>query len=136
MSSSVQYLRFVLAETHWNTGVPLGPFEAAADLRDNGDTPEYVSCRLRDILEWFNDNLDVPYRFNRAKSKNNDRQSTKGISWFKDNARKHISMMRELMAILAEHGYAIEQIRTQRPGYIVFEDNNQIVAEPFQDTFA
>jgi len=29
---------------------------------------------------------------------------------------------------------AVEAITTDRPGYIIFEDDNQIAAEPFADT--
>ena len=41
--------------------------------------------------------------------------------------------MRELAAILEENGYAVSQITSKRPGYVVFEDDRQVVAEPFRD---
>lgn len=42
--------------------------------------------------------------------------------------------MREIAAILEAHGVITEMIRTERPGYIVYQDEYQIVAEPFMDT--
>lgn len=44
--------------------------------------------------------------------------------------------MRSLQQILEAHGIRVEIIRTDRPGYIVYEDAYQIAAEPFQDTGA
>jgi hypothetical protein len=36
--------------------------------------------------------------------------------------------------LLQENGYPIEIIRAERVGYIVYEDEQQVVAEPFSDT--
>lgn len=43
-------------------------------------------------------------------------------------------MMRELAAVLHSYGIPVETITTTRPGYITYEDDYQIVAEPFSDT--
>ena len=42
--------------------------------------------------------------------------------------------MRELCRLLNEHGVTTEMLRSERPGYIVFEDEFQIAAEPFFET--
>jgi len=42
--------------------------------------------------------------------------------------------MWEIVQILEAHGIVIDVIRTDRPGYIVYEDEFQIAAEPFKDT--
>lgn len=57
-----------------------------------------------------------------------------GLSWFKPTAEQHIQKAHELAAILSELGFVIEILKTDRPGYIVYEDEFQIVAEPFSDT--
>ena len=44
--------------------------------------------------------------------------------------------MRELVAILEAHDIAVEMLQTERPGYVVYEDTYQIVAEAFSDTGA
>ena len=41
--------------------------------------------------------------------------------------------MRELAAILEENGYIVSQVTSKRPGYVVFEDEHQVVAEPFRN---
>ncbi|MDP2123062.1 MAG: hypothetical protein Q8J92_01645 [Parvibaculum sp.] len=44
--------------------------------------------------------------------------------------------MREISRILQEYGHFVTMIKSARPGYIVYEDEHQIVAEPFADTGA
>jgi len=59
-----------------------------------------------------------------------------GLSWLKDSARVHVEKVRRIANMLAAHGVPIETITTDRPGYVVYEDDYQIVAEPFSDTGA
>ena len=42
--------------------------------------------------------------------------------------------MRVLVQILVAHGIVVEVLRTERPGYIVYEDAYQVAAEPFKET--
>ena len=42
--------------------------------------------------------------------------------------------MYDLKAILEQYGIHVDLIKSDRPGYIVYEDENQIAAEPFQST--
>lgn len=86
------------------------------------------------LLDWMDDSLDCPTRFNRTKSKGHWNKHAKGISWFKPTAKEHINKMREIGVILSNYGHYSTEIKTRRPGYIVFEDDFQIVAEPFNDT--
>ena len=58
----------------------------------------------------------------------------KAISWFKPGAKAHIAQMYHLSSILGRHGIAVEVIKTGRPGYVVYEDRYQLVAEPFSET--
>jgi len=50
----------------------------------------------------------------------------------KPAAAEHIAKMRALIGILETNGYHVSQITTDRPGYVVFEDDHQVVAEPFR----
>jgi hypothetical protein len=54
------------------------------------------------------------------------------VSWLKPAAAEHIAKMRELTVILEENGYRVSQVTTDAPGYLVFEDDHQVVAEPFR----
>ena len=40
----------------------------------------------------------------------------------------------QLVALLERNGVRILALRTKRPGYVVYEDDFQVVAEPFTDT--
>ena len=39
----------------------------------------------------------------------------------------------EMARILHEHGANVYMLRAQRVGYVVYEDDHQVVAEPFAD---
>lgn len=129
-----RYLRFIIGQIDPDAGVRSGPFWVAGQLRDGGTLSSYDQDRLTELLDWFNANLEGPERFNRTSSKGYANRAARGISWLKAEAHDHIGKMRELAAFLAEHGYLVDQIETDRPGYIVFQDDHQIVAEPFSDT--
>jgi hypothetical protein len=61
-------------------------------------------------------------------------RKTKAISWFKDSGVEHIAKLRDIIAILENHGITVRIITTDRPGYVVYEDEHQIVVEPFSDS--
>jgi hypothetical protein len=126
-------LRFVLARSHPDTGVEEGVFSAAYELQ--GGTLVSASDResLEALLSWFKANLAVPERFNSTRSKGYYRRKTAGVSWLKSAAVEHLAKMREMVDILERNGIQVSQITTDRPGYVVFEDDRQIVAEPFRE---
>ncbi|MCJ8053514.1 hypothetical protein GB928_016755 [Shinella curvata] len=90
---------------------------------------------MEGILAWFRVRLPIPERFNKSTSKGAWRsQATAGLSWFKEDAKPAIEKAFELVSLLADYGYPIEVLWTERPGFVVYEDEQQIVAEPFYDT--
>ena len=92
---------------------------------------DYEEERIKDILKWIDQNLDKPTSFSRSSK---PRVFNTAISWYKDTAKEHITYMRELATILEGHGISIEVLQTEKPGYIVYEDNYQITADPFTET--
>ena len=42
--------------------------------------------------------------------------------------------MARLAEVVRRCGHAVTELRTLRPGYIVYEDELQVIAEPFRDT--
>ena len=128
------FVRFVVAKRDPGTGLELGVFQAAYGLRDRPDVPDIDRAVLRDTLAWFGKNLAEPARFNRTRSKGYDRRQTRGIAWFRDTATEHISRVQQLRVVLEAHGYHVSMLREERPGYIVYEDEHQVIAEPFADT--
>jgi hypothetical protein len=125
-------LRFVLPRSHPDTGVEEGIFGAAYDLREGTRISTSDRQSLDGLLAWLDVNLAKPQRFNSSKSKGYYRRRTAGISWLKPTAAEHIAKMRALIAILERNGYQVSQTITDRPGYVVFEDDHQVVAEPFR----
>jgi hypothetical protein len=124
------YLRFVVAEIDRGSGRELGVFHAVGNLRDHGRLDRREEARHDSIRKWFDKNLEKPTRFTAAKPPFYRKQA-KAISWFKDSAHEHISRVRELVAILEQHGISVRMLKTARVGYIVYEDEYQIVADPF-----
>lgn len=130
----MRFLRFVVTDRHPDSGVSDGVFRAAYRLAESSDVAAGDREALRENLAWFEKNLRTPCRFNRSASKGWYRRRTRGIAWFRDSARECIARMYELSACLERNGYHVRQIREGRIGYVVYEDDLQVVAEPFSDT--
>jgi hypothetical protein len=60
-----------------------------------------------------------PTRFTASKPPSY-RKPNKAISWFKDTAN-HIVRIRDLVAILQNHGISGQMLKTDRVGYVVYE---------------
>ncbi|MDA8586175.1 hypothetical protein N9L47_07840 [Rhodobacteraceae bacterium] len=130
----MKYFRFVRPNTIENLGAREGLFCAAYELRSVLNLEDYISDELEDLLSWFRANLTIPDKFNSSKSNGSRDKNTAGLSWFKEDASDAIGRSYELINLLKENGYPIEIIRTERVGYVVYEDDQQVVAEPFSDT--
>lgn len=124
------YLRFVVPDIGEDSQVELGVFSAVWNLRNAGNLDVHEEEAHDRIRKWFNDNLEIPTRFTASKPPYHNKRS-KAISWFKNSAHEHIRRVRVLVAILQNHGIAVRILRTDRVGYVVYEDDYQIVAEPF-----
>lgn len=86
---------------------------------------------LEELYAWFKANLPVPTRFALSSRPHAKAQA---LSWFRDTATQHIRQMREYQRMLEEAGLNVRVLQTERPGYVVFEDDYQVVAYPFADT--
>ena len=117
-----------------DSGYRQGFLGAAVDLQRDERLPISDHDKLAAMGRWFDEHLPRPDRFTRKR--NASHKKTLGLSWFKDSAHEHLRVAREMIEILGHHGVVIQAIETERPGYIVYEDDYQIVAEPFSDTGA
>jgi len=122
------YLRFVIETHDEDSRERQGLFQAVADLRDGGHLSKDEQLIVKGTFRWFNKNLPVPTRFSRSSKRS---AKAVAISWFKPAAAECIQNMQELASILYAHDIPVKVIKTRRPGYIVYEDNYQIVAQPF-----
>ena len=127
------YLRFALSEKNPNTSIKDGVFETAYRLSKHATLLEHETVELKQLLRWFGDNLRTPDRFDRNRSKDRHDPSTKGASWFKPSATAHVAKMHRMAAILREQGLDVAIMKTKKPGYVIYEDEHQIVAEPFRE---
>jgi hypothetical protein len=124
------YVRFVVNQRDANSGRRQGLFQATGASRDSGVLGREDWDRLAAAREWLNHYLERPSRLVVSRRPHAKAQA---ISWFKNPANNHIAQMRELQHILEKHGVAVEVLTTERPGYIVYEDEFQVAAYPFRD---
>lgn len=125
------FIRFVIASRDEDSGRRQGLFQAGEDLRASGRMTHSDELRLDELEQWFRDNLSVPNRFALSSKPNRKAQA---ISWFRDTATEQIGRMRDYQALLESYGLVVQMLRERRPGYIVYEDQHQVVAYPFAET--
>ena len=124
------FVRFVTVSPHGESRQKLGVFQAVFQLKNTGRLSRDEESHLESLSSWFDRNLHKPDRFTSSRPPYY-RKRQNGIAWFKDSAKAHISKMWELVAMLNEHEMKTEIVKTDRPGYVVYEDDFQIVAVPF-----
>jgi hypothetical protein len=120
-----EYVRFVVGRKDEDSHVEQGIFQAAALAIEWGTITGADADALNELREWFGDNLEKPTSFGRASLR-------RGICWFRTGSVEHISRIWEMVQILERNGIYVKKIRTDKPGYMVYEDEWQIVAEPFR----
>jgi hypothetical protein len=127
------FVRFVVMDRDDDSHRLMGVFHASFGLRDRGQLSNAAGSRFEALRQWFNRHLPVPRRFSREKGR---QRLQKAICWFKTDAVEHLGKMREMTTMLEQHGIHTRRLRSQRPGYIVYEDRFQVAAVPFRDTIA
>ena len=120
-----EYIRFVVGHKNADSHVEQGIFQAAALALEWQNITGPDADELNELQAWFGDNLQKPTSFGRDKNRF-------GTCWFKTAATRHISRIWEMVHILERNGIFIKQIRTDKPGYVIYEDEWQLVAEPFR----
>ena len=130
----MSFLRFAVARRHAESQLDSGLLAVAYAVCRSDDFSDHDRQSLSDLLDWFERNLPVPGRFNRSTSKGFYRRNAKGIAWFRDTAVEHVNRMHQIKQIIEAHGHVVRIIKEDRVGYIVFEDDVQVIAEPFADT--
>ena len=120
-----EYLRFVIGHKDEDSHVEQGVFQAVARALEWQNITDSDADELNELRAWFSENLEKPTSFGRDKLR-------LGICWFKTEATEHISRIWGMVRILERNGIYVEKIRTDKPGYVIYEDEWQLVAEPFR----
>ena len=127
------YVRFVVPSLGRYTWGLIGVIQAASDFEDAGAFSFYEEALFNVICDWFNRHLPIPRRFSRSRRSG---AADNAVCWFKPTAVECVRKVRELAKLLEARGVQTAMVRTQKPGYGVYEDSLQVVAEPFHDTFS
>lgn len=122
------FIRFVSAEIDETSHVRVGLFGAAYQIWLDDELPDYEIEALLQAKWWFDVHVRSPFDYLR-ESKRYDR----AICWFKSCAREHIAHAWELASVLERNGIPIWVVKTERTGYVYYEDEAQVFAEPFRD---
>ena len=124
-------IRFVTGDRDLDSGRRQGLFQAARLLRESGKLSAADEARLERVRDWFNANLERPARLAISSRANAKAQA---LSWLRDSSHQHIAKMREMQDVLERYDLPVYMIKTQRPGYVLYEDEHQVAAYPFADT--
>ena len=120
-----EYVRFVVGRKDEDSHVEQGIFQATAMALEWGTIKGSDAEELNELRAWFSDNLEKPTSFGRG-------QLRRGICWFKTRSTEHIARIWEMVQILERNGIYVKKVKTDKPGYVVYEDEWQLVAEPFR----
>ena len=90
--------------------------------------------QIAELIGWIEAQVPLPDRFNRTTSKGWYRRTPRGISWLRASASRHLDVFRALAALVTTCGCDVAELRETRVGYVAYEDDVQVVAEPFRDT--
>ena len=125
----VMFIRFVSGEIHECSQVSTGLFQTAFELLDDPLLPRGDYIRLWELMDWFNRYLKGPSEY-RLRS---PWRIERAISWFKPTAHVYLARAWEMAAILERNNVFIRMVKAQRVGYILYEDEAQVFAQPFAD---
>lgn len=129
------FVRFIVpSRTHAESQTAMGLVAAAYELSRSNDVAVPLQAELLRQLAWIEQHLAVPDRFNRTRSKGWWRREARGLSWLRADAHKHVAALRALAATVMRCGCEVSELRETRIGFVVYEDEVQVVAEPFRDT--
>lgn len=118
------YVRFITPEWVPYARSRRGFFAAAYSAARYHKTPEWLSEELWQEIFWFEKNLDVP----KTLSKRTGRGDRDGVCWFRDVAATHVSRARYVCWLLSEIGTPTQELRSTRPGTLLWCDDHQVVA--------
>lgn len=124
------YLRFI---GHPQPGWKFkGLFQLTRWLKHSGRLSDRDVDLMQEKVRYFNIYLRVPTRF--SPYRDYKRRESTALCWFKPEAAEMIERMRDLSMWLWLRGVGVRIQKAKHPGYIAYEDDHQIAAQPFRST--
>src|SRR4051794_24019542 len=122
------FVRFAVTDLAESSQQQRGVFTALYRLEREGQLAVDEKVWFGEVEAWFNQHLKPPDRFQLSSRPGAPRTA---ITWLKASAVEHVSRMRELVALLRHKDVQVDEFMTDRPGYVVYEDDHQVAAVPF-----
>lgn len=122
-------MRFFSGAIHEDSHASEGLFRAAYRLLEETRLPDYEHEALRELMNWFDEHLVSPYEYRLRPAA----LAGRSLCWFRAGAREHLQRAWEITVILQEHDIYVWTIKSDCPGYILYEDEVQVLAFPFDD---
>ena len=113
------FLRFVVG--HPSIG-RVGLFRSSKRIESDKELPAAARSELRAAFRWFDANLPVPRRLPRS-----------AVCWFRADAGESLERLRVLVEIYRMLGYPVWMQATRNPGRVVYQDDYQVAAVPYDD---
>ena len=123
--SSLMFIRFASGDVDPDARVRAGLFCALYQLCWSDEVPEYELDALKEIEDWFDENLASP-----PDALTDDWRYAEGVFWFKSSATNHLSRAWEMVEILERNDVLVWTIRSRNVGDIYYEDEVQVFARP------
>ena len=120
------YLRFVVGSDTDDHRHLTGIITEARSLRDEELLHDFEDTWLEKQFNWFNDHVPVP-----PYTKSDWPSGC--AAWFKNNeaAAEAIKRMWEFVNLLRENGKNVRVLKSKKPGFILYEDDVQVVVSEF-----
>jgi len=149
VSNRPVYVRFVTHQKHWRSGERTGLFQAIDLVLGAEEPPDHLRPAILELARWFELNLKSPFRteeqiarsriwwrLHQAERKPDTKivPENRSLSWVKISATEHVGKLFHLKALLEQAGWIVSELRTTRPGQVLYEDEHQVVAIPYSDT--
>ena len=123
------FIRFVSGEIDDDSHLSAGLFCTVSKLLDEVVLHDYEYVALIEPLRWFGLHLKVPFDYRLEPAS----LAEQALCWFRSTAREHLSHAWEIVAILEERDIFIRTVKCHKTGYVLYEDEAQVLAYPFAD---
>lgn len=123
-----EYIRFVIGRDPADHRDERGIFQGVALALEWETIIGSDADALRKLQAWFGQHLKKPTSSGRDEHRF-------GVCWFKTDATRYIEQIQEMVVILERNGISVQKIKTDKPGYLIYEDDWQLVAELYTRSY-